>query len=108
MSPMNDELEQWVRAVARQTQPDRVVWCDGSEEEHRALVDAMTKDGTLHALNQDTFPGCYLHRSHPTDVARTEHLTFICTEDKDDAGPNNNHLSPAEARAKIGPLFDGA
>jgi phosphoenolpyruvate carboxykinase (GTP) len=104
----NESLATWVESVARQTGPDRVVWCDGSEAEHGRLVAGMLADGTLIELNQAEYPRSYLHRSHPTDVARTEHLTFICSEREQDAGPTNNWLSPAEARKKVGPLFDGA
>jgi phosphoenolpyruvate carboxykinase (GTP) len=105
---VNQSLSAWVDDVARQTKPDRVVWCDGSEEEYRALVRGMLADGTLIELNQEKHPGCYLHRSDPTDVARTEHLTFICSEHQADAGPTNNWMPPTEAREKVGPLFDGA
>ena len=68
----------------------------------------MERDGTLIALNDETHPNCYLHRSNPSDVARVEHLTFVCTKNKDDAGPNNNWMEPAEAHAKVDALFDGA
>jgi phosphoenolpyruvate carboxykinase (GTP) len=68
----------------------------------------MLADGSFEALNPKTHPNCYLHRSHPTDVARTEHLTFICTESESDAGPSNNWMSPADARRKVWPLFEGA
>jgi phosphoenolpyruvate carboxykinase (GTP) len=105
---MNHSLSAWVEEVARQTQPDRVVWCTGSEEENRGLIQAMLADKTLIELNQEKFPNSYLHRSDPTDVARTEHLTFICSERQDDAGPTNNWMAPADARAKVGPLFNGA
>ncbi|MFT3770853.1 MAG: phosphoenolpyruvate carboxykinase (GTP) [Minicystis sp.] len=105
---VNQSLSAWVDDVARLTKPERIHWCDGSEEEYRALVQSMLADGTLVELNQEKFPGCYLHRSNPTDVARTEHLTFICSETKDEAGPTNNWMSPADARAKLTPLFDGA
>jgi phosphoenolpyruvate carboxykinase (GTP) len=105
---MNQSLSAWVEEVARQTQPDRVVWCTGSEEENQALIKAMLEDKTLIELNQEKFPNSFLHRSDPTDVARTEHLTFICSETKEDAGPTNNWMAPAEARAKVGPLFNGA
>jgi phosphoenolpyruvate carboxykinase (GTP) len=104
----NLSLSAWVDDVARQTRPDRVVWCDGSAQEYEGLVRGMLADGTLVALNQEKHPGCYLHRSNPTDVARTEHLTFICTDHQADAGPTNNWMSPADAREKVGPLFDGA
>ena len=93
--------------VARTTRPDRVVWCDGSEAENTRLVEGMLADGTLIALNPERAPGCTLHRSHPSDVARTEHLTFIASRRKDDAGPTNNWMSPDDARARVGPLFEG-
>ena len=100
-------VERWVDEVARTTRPERVVWCDGSEEEGRRLVDGMVADGTLLRLHPTAAPGCTLHRSHPSDVARTEHLTFIASRDKRDAGPTNNWMAPSEARARVGPLFDG-
>ena len=100
--------EKWVDEVARLTEPARVVWCDGSPAEYDRLVDQMLGDGTLVPMNQQTYPGCYLHRSHPSDVARTENLTFICSRDKDDAGPTNNWMAPAEARERIGGLFRGS
>ncbi|WP_438029525.1 phosphoenolpyruvate carboxykinase (GTP) [Sorangium sp. So ce233] len=101
-------LSAWVDEVAQQTRPDRVVFCDGSEAENRALIQGMLSDGTLLALDEEKYPDCYLHRSDPTDVARTEHLTFICSRDRDDAGPTNNWMSPEEAPQKVGRLFDGA
>jgi phosphoenolpyruvate carboxykinase (GTP) len=100
--------EAWVDGVARQTRPDRIVWCDGSSEENTRLVEQMLADGTLIALNKRDAPGCMLHRSHPTDVARTEHLTFIASRRKEDAGPTNNWMSPDDARQRVWPLFDGA
>jgi len=104
----NRALASWVEEVARFTQPDHIHWCDGSDSENAELIKQMCADGTLETLNQKTHPGCYLHRSHPSDVARTEHLTFICTESQADTGPTNNWMSPANARAKVWPLFDGA
>ena len=100
-------LNEWVAEVAALTRPERIHWCDGSEAEYRALVDGMLADGTLVELNQDTHPGCYLHRSDKDDVARVEHLTFVCSRDRDDAGPNNHWMAPDEAHAKIDSLFDG-
>jgi phosphoenolpyruvate carboxykinase (GTP) len=100
--------EAWVDAVARQTRPERIVWCDGSSEENARLVEQMLGDGTLIALNERDAPGCMLHRSHPTDVARTEHLTFIASRTKDGAGPTNNWMSPDDAQARVWPLFAGA
>lgn len=105
---MATPVEQWVEQVAQMTRPAKIVWCDGSDAEYHGLLEGMLNDGTLLPLNQQTYPGCYLHRSHPSDVARTEHLTFICTPQQDDAGPNNNWMPPQEARNKVGALFQGS
>jgi len=104
--PMMSSVEDWVEDVSRTTRPDRVVWCDGSDAENTRLIEHMLSDGTLLRLNQNTFPNCFLHRSNPQDVARTEHLTFICSEHAEDAGPTNNWMSPDEARQRIWPLFN--
>jgi phosphoenolpyruvate carboxykinase (GTP) len=98
--------ERWVVQVERTVTPDRVVWCDGSAAENERLVEEMLADGTLLRLHQEKAPGSFLHRSHPSDVARTEHLTFIASREKDDAGPTNNWMSPGEARRRVGPLFE--
>jgi phosphoenolpyruvate carboxykinase (GTP) len=103
----NPALLQWVNRCARMTQPDRIVWCDGSEEEKKRLTEQAVKEGILIPLNQEKRPGCYLHRSSANDVARVEHLTFICTPNKTDAGPTNNWMDPDEAYTKLGQLFDG-
>ncbi|MBI4693222.1 MAG: phosphoenolpyruvate carboxykinase (GTP) [Gammaproteobacteria bacterium] len=103
----NQELAAWVKTVAALTQPDRIHWCDGSPEEHGRLIDEMLASGTLIKLNERTHPNCFLHRSDPSDVARVEHLTYICTQNEDDAGSNNNWMDPAEARAKMEQLFAG-
>ena len=104
----NPHLLAWVEECARLCKPDRVVWCDGSEEEKERLTALAVKTGVLIPLNQEKLPGCYLHRSDPTDVARVEHLTFICTQTKEEAGPNNNWMAPDEAYRKLGELFDGS
>ncbi len=101
-------LGDWVAETAKLTAADRVHWCDGSEQEYNGLVAQMLEDGTLVELNQDKYPGCYLHRSDPQDVARVEHLTFVCTEAEDDAGPNNNWMAPAEAKAMLHDCFEGS
>lgn len=88
--------------------PDRVVWCDGSEEEKRRLEREAIDEGELHLLNQEKLPGCVLHRTAQNDVARTEHLTFICTRTQADAGPTNNWMDPNEAYGKVGSMFDGS
>ena len=74
---LHPAVTDWVDECARLTQPDRIHWCDGSEEEYRALIAGMVQDGTLLELNSQKNPGSYLHRSHPSDVARSENLTFI-------------------------------
>ena len=107
MTTTNNALAKWVDEVAALTKPDNIVWCDGSESEFDSLVDHMLETGALTKLNEETYPNCYLHRSNPSDVARVEHLTFICSKSQEDAGPNNNWMDPAEAHAKIDALFDG-
>ena len=107
MSSQLAALNQWVEEVARLTQADTIHWCDGSAAEYDELVSRMLASGELHARNAETHPNCYLHRSHPSDVARVEHLTFVCTTDRSDAGPNNHWMSPADAHAKMDGLFDG-
>jgi phosphoenolpyruvate carboxykinase (GTP) len=104
----NDAVRRWVDEVAAKTKPDKIVWCDGSEAEKARLTEEAVQKGDLEPLNQEKLPGCYFHRSHPSDVARTEHLTFICTPTKDEAGPTNNWMDPGEARDKVGKLFDGS
>src|SRR6185369_16326045 len=108
VGPKTAALERWVQEISALTRPARVVWCDGSEAERAALIDDCLQTGELIALNQEKLPGCYLHRSAPDDVARTEHLTFICTKSPENAGPTNNWLSPADARARLTPLLQGA
>ncbi len=102
------ELADWVSEVAELTQAEQIHWCDGSVMEYQQLVSDMLADGTLIALNPDTHPNCYLHRSNPSDVARVEHLTFVCTEVEEDAGPNNNWMHPAEAKEMMLGFFKGA
>jgi phosphoenolpyruvate carboxykinase (GTP) len=105
---VNSFLKSWVDEVAALTKPSAIHWCDGSEAENARLVEEMLASGTLHRLNREKHPNCYLHRSDPSDVARTEHLTFICSKEQVDAGPNNNWMAPDEAKKKLTPLYDGA
>ncbi|HEX5754969.1 MAG TPA: phosphoenolpyruvate carboxykinase (GTP) [Arenimonas sp.] len=107
MSSQLAALNQWVESVAKLTQPERIHWCDGSEDENGQLIELMLATGDLIRLNPETHPNCYLHRSSPSDVARVEHLTFVCTTERDDAGPNNHWMSPAEAHAKMDALYAG-
>jgi phosphoenolpyruvate carboxykinase (GTP) len=108
MSTSNATLKAWVQEVAQLTQPDQIQWCTGSQSENDALIQQMLGTGDLISLNQQTHPNCYLHRSSPSDVARVEHLTFVCSRTKEDAGPNNIWMDPEEAHAKIDNLFRGA
>ncbi len=100
-------VSEWVEAMRQLTTPDKVRWCEGGDAELRQLKQELVKSGELQTLNPATFPNCHLARSHPSDVARVEHLTFICTKNRDDAGPNNNWMAPAEAHARMRTLFAG-
>ena len=97
----------WVDEVARLTQPDRIHWCDGSAGEYQSLERELVAKKELLPLNPVSFPGCHLHRSHPSDVARVEHLTYVCTQNRADAGHNNHWMAPADAHAKMDALFAG-
>ncbi len=103
----NEVLRQWVAEVGELTRPDRIHWCTGSTEENQQLIEAMLDSGAFLELNKKTHPACYLHRSDQDDVARVEHVTFICTSQRDDAGPNNHWMDPAAAKAKMNGLFEG-
>ena len=105
---MNAAVRGWVKDVEAWTTPSAVVYCDGSLAERDRLIAECLASGELIELNQQKLPGCYLHRSAPHDVARTEHLTFVSTTEQDDAGPTNNWMSPEDAREKLTPLFDGS
>ena len=108
MTSRLEALTAWVNDVAALTRPDTIHWCTGSDSEYADLIRRMAADGTLTALNQKTYPNCYLHLSDPRDVARVEHLTYVCTRTEADAGPNNHWMAPAAAHAKIDALFAGA
>jgi phosphoenolpyruvate carboxykinase (GTP) len=104
---MNQRLQAWVDEVSRQTRPDSVHWCDGSQAEIDALNDKMVADGSLVRLNPSKHPNSYSARSDINDVARVEGRTFICCADEADAGPTNNWLDPAEMHERLDQLFDG-
>ena len=105
---MATPLEAWVEEAARRTRPKQVVWCDGSEGEAQRMAEKLIAEGRTVRLNEETYPNCILHRSDPSDVARTEQITFICSRRKEDAGPTNNWMAPEEAKKNVGALFDGA
>jgi phosphoenolpyruvate carboxykinase (GTP) len=110
LTPLADisaEVATWVQSVSELTRPRAIHWCDGSEAEVRELTARLVRAGELHKLNPNEFPGCYLYRSDPNDVARVEHVTYVCTRSMDDAGPNNHWMAPGEAHAKMRALFSG-
>ncbi len=102
------ELVAWVSGVAELAQPDAIHWCDGSVAERDRLYEEMVASGTFVKLNQDLRPGCYLARSEPSDVARVEARTFICSEREEDAGPTNNWAEPAEMKRTLARVFAGS
>ena len=104
----NRAVLDWISQVSAMTQPDAVVWIDGSEEQLEQLRAQAVSTGELEKPNQDKLPGCYLHRTAVNDVARVEDRTFICCRKKENAGPTNNWMDPQEMYAKLNKLYTGA
>lgn len=104
----NKKLQNWVKEMADMCQPDKIYWCDGSQEENDRLLQEMVDSGMAIRLNQKKRPGCYLFRSDPSDVARVEDRTFIASKKKEDAGPTNNWIDPDELKATMKALYKGS
>ena len=103
----NQALLKWIKEMTELCQPDRVVWCDGSQEEYDRLLQEMVSSGAATPLNPEKRPGCYLFRSHPSDVARVEDRTYIAAKTREEAGPTNNWIDPAELKATMTKLYTG-
>jgi len=105
MVKKNKKLTKWVKEMTELCEPETIVWIDGSQKEKTRLESQAVSTGEMVTLDPVKLPGCFYHRSHPNDVARTEHLTFICTATKDEAGPTNNWMPPQDAYSKARELF---
>jgi phosphoenolpyruvate carboxykinase (GTP) len=107
MNTQNKKLQAWVKEVTELCKPDRVYWCNGSDEENERLLKEMVSSGAAVKLNEKKLPGCYLFRSDASDVARVENRTYISSKSQDDAGPTNNWVDPAELKKTMTALYDG-
>ena len=104
---MNKALQKWVQEMADLCQPEQIYWCNGSQEENDRLLQEMVKAGAAIPLANDKRPGCFLFRSHPSDVARVEDRTYIASEKQEDAGPTNNWIDPVELKKTMTDLYRG-
>ena len=104
----NKKVLNWLDEMVKLTQPDEVIWIDGSDEQKKALEDEAVSTGEMIRLNQEKLPGCFLHRTATNDVARVEDKTFICTTKEEDAGPTNNWMAPSVAYEKLSKLYEGS
>ena len=104
----NQAVLDWINQQVKRTAPDQIVWIDGTEEQLEKLREEACATGEIYKLNQEKLPGCYLHRSDPSDVARVEGRTFICCQKQEDAGPTNNWMDPTEMHALLNDICDGA
>ncbi|MBQ5883730.1 MAG: phosphoenolpyruvate carboxykinase, partial [Clostridia bacterium] len=104
----NKAVLNWLKEMTDMTKPEKVLWIDGSEAQLEELRKEAVETGEMLKLNQDKLPGCYYHRTAENDVARVEDRTFICTETKEEAGPTNNWMAPAEMYAKLKKLYEGS
>jgi len=103
----NEKARAWIQEMAAMCRPDKIHWCDGSQAEYDELCSQLVKSGTFIKLNENKRPNCYLARSDPSDVARVEDRTFICSVRQSDAGPTNNWVDPVEMKATLRRLFEG-
>ncbi len=104
----NEKLESWVNEVAHLTKPDRIQWCNGSDKERAELIEVLEKSRTIRQLSTELRPDSYWCTSDPADTARVEDRTFICSKNKDDAGPTNNWEDPDKMKATLTKLFNGS